>query len=83
MITLKHLIVIPPKKQEKIQRILRKMKSRLSPQEYLRLYSSGSCPGKFYGTAKVHKISENGKVDELPVRPIFPNIETATYDLSK
>ena len=83
MMTLKHLIMIPPKKQEKIQRILRKMKIRLSPQEYLRLYPSGSCPGKFYGTAKVHKISENDTVDELPIRPIVSNIGTATYNLSK
>ena len=81
--TLKHLIMIPPKKQEKIQRILRKMKNRLSPQEYLRLYPSGSCPGKIYGTAKVRKISENDTVDELPIRPIVSNIGTATCDLSK
>ena len=47
----------PPKKtEEKIQRILQKMKNRLSPQEYLWLYPSSSCPGKFYGTAKMHKI---------------------------
>ena len=74
----------PTKKpEEKIQRILWKMKNRLSPQEYLRLYPSGSCPGKFYGTAKVHKISENDTVDELPIRPIVSNIGTATYNLSK
>ena len=44
--------------EEKLQQILQKMKNRLSPQEYLRLYPSGFCFGKFYGTAKVHKISE-------------------------
>ena len=50
----------PTKKtEEKIQPILRKMKNRLSRQKYLRLYTSGSCPGKFYGTAEVQKISEN------------------------
>ena len=59
------------------------MKNRLSPQEYLRLYPSGSCTDKFYGTAKVHKISENDTVDELPIRPIVSNIGTATYDLPK
>ena len=59
------------------------MKNRLSPQEYLRLYPSGSCTDKFYGTAKVHKISENDTVDELPIRPIVSNIGTATYNLSK
>ena len=46
------------------------MKNRLSQQEYLRLNQSGSCPGKFYGIAKVHKISENDTVDKLPIRPI-------------
>ena len=56
MITLKQLIMIPPK--EKLQQILQKMKNGLSPQEYLRLYQSGFCPDKFYGTTKVHKISE-------------------------
>ena len=74
--------MIPQKTEEKIQQISRKMKNRLSPQEYLRLYPSGSCPGKFNGTAKVHKISENDTVDELPIRPIVSNIGTATYDLS-
>ena len=74
---------VTKKTKEKIQRILRKMKIRLSPQEYLCLYPSGSCPEKFYGTAKVHKISENDTVDELPIRPIVSNIGTATYDLAK
>ena len=80
----KTLDLDPTKKtEEKMQRISRKMKNRLSPQEYLRLYPSGSCPGKFYGTAKVDKISENDTVDELPIRPIVSNIGTATYDLTK
>ena len=59
------------------------MKNRLSQQEYLRLNQSGSCPGTFYGIAKVHKISENDTVDKLPIRPIVWNIGTATYNLSK
>ena len=80
----KSLDLDPTKKaEEKIQRILRKMKNRLLPLEYLRLYPSGSCPRKFYGTAKVHKISENDTVDEPPIRPIVSNIGTATYDLTK
>ena len=45
---------------------------------YISKYPSGSCPGKFYGTAEVHKIFENDTVDELPIRPIFSNIGTAT-----
>ena len=59
------------------------MKNGLSPQEYLRSYPSGSCPGNFYGTAKMHKIPENETVDEFPIRPIVSNIGTASFDLSK
>ena len=59
------------------------MKNRLSPQEYLMLYPSGSCLGKFYGTAKVYRISENDIVDELTIRPIVSNIGTPTYDFAK
>ena len=67
----------------KIQRILRKIKSKVSEQEYKRLYPTGSRPRKFYGTAKIHKLSLNGKVDDLPLRPIVSNINTATYNLPK
>ena len=55
-----------------------KMKNRLSPQEYLCLYPSGSCPGKFYGTAEVQKISENDTVNELPIRSIVSKFWTVT-----
>ena len=42
----------PTKKTEaKIQRVLRKIKNKLTIQEYHRLYPTGCCPGKFYGTA--------------------------------
>ena len=67
----------------KLQRILRKIKSKVSEQEYKQLYPTGSCPGKFYGTVKIHKLSLNGKVDDLPLRPIVSNINTATYNLAK
>ena len=50
---------------------------------YRKLYPTGSNPGKFYGTAKVHKISNDGTVNELPLRPIVSNIGTATYELAK
>ena len=46
----------------KIQRILRKIKSKFPEQEYKRLYPTGSRPGKFYGTAKMHRLSLNGKM---------------------
>ena len=41
--------------EEKVQRIVRKIKSKITIQEYKRLYPRGSCRGKFYGTAKLHK----------------------------
>ena len=50
---------------------------------YKRLYPSGSCPGKFNGTAKLHKINSKGLVDDLPNRPITSNINTSTYNRSK
>ena len=45
--------------------------------------STGSSPGKIYGTAKIHKVGTNGKVDNLPIRPMISNIGTATYYLAK
>ena len=59
------------------------MKSRLSQQEHLRLYPSGSCPGRFYGKAKVHKISENDTVDRLLMQPIVSIVGTAIIRFSK
>ena len=69
--------------ESKAERSLRKLKSKLSPCEYKKLYPTGSCPGKFYGTAKLHKLPVNGKIDDLPIRPIVPKINTATYQLAK
>ena len=40
-------------------------------------------PKFIYRPAKVHKISENDTVNELPVRLILSNIGIATYDLKK
>ena len=69
----------PTKKTEgKIQRMLRRIKSKLSEHEYKVLYPSGSSPGKFYGTAKIHKVPRNGNIDQLPIRPIVSNLNTAT-----
>ena len=56
--------------------ILRKIKSKVSEQEYKRLYPTGSRPGTFYGTAKFHKLPLNGNVDNLPLRPTVSNINT-------
>lgn len=62
---------------------LRKIKSKVSEQEYKRFYATGLCPGKFYGTAKMDKLPLNGNLDDVPLRTIISNINTATYDLAK
>ena len=60
-----------------IQRTLRKIKSKLSEQEDKKLYLIGSCQGKFYGTAKIHKYPVNGGINELPLRPIVSILNIA------
>ena len=50
--------------ENKAQRTLRKVKSTTPQNVYSKLYPPGSCPGKFYGTAKMHKHSTNN-VDDL------------------
>ena len=69
--------------ERKIQRILRKIASNLSTQEYSHLYPTGSCLGKFYAKAKIHGITSNDIVDQLPIRFIVLNTGTATYCLAK
>ena len=67
----------------KVQRMVRRIKSELRIQVYKRLYPSGSCPGMFYGMAKLHKIDSKGLVDNLAIRTITTNINISTYNLSK
>ena len=55
----------------------------LSENDYKKLYPTGSRPGLFYGTVKVHKLQGNQGVNELTARPIIFNIGTATYETSK
>ena len=57
---------------------LRKIKSKVSEQEFKRFSATGSCPGKFYGTAKMNKFPLNGNLDEVPLQTIISNINTAT-----
>ena len=69
--------------ESKLQRTLRKIKSKLPENVYKKLYSTGSYPSKFHGNAKVHKLSTNN-VDDFALRPIvsnigFPTCETAKY----
>ena len=42
--------------ESKVQRTLRKIKSKFTEQEYKKLCPTGSCPWKFYGTVKIRKI---------------------------
>ena len=51
--------------ESKVLRSHRKLKSK---HEYKKLYPTGSCPGKFYGTARLHKLPVDGKIDDLPIR---------------
>ena len=68
--------------ENKVQRTLRKIKSTMPQNVYSKLDPSGSCPGKFYGTAQMHKHLTND-VDDLQFRPIISNIGTATYRTAK
>ena len=67
--------------EQKIQKVLRKIQSKLSEQEYKILYPTGSAPAQFYGTAKLHKLKNDSIVDDLPMRPIISNINTAHTNL--
>ena len=62
--------------EEKVQKTLFKIKNALGEEKYKEIYPSGSNPGRFYGTAKVHKVKqdEQDKCGKLPLRPIVPNI---------
>ena len=64
----------------KIQRCNRKIKNKISKTEYLQLDPTDSSPGKFYGTAKIHKLPNVGYITELP---LVSNIGTSSYCLSK
>ena len=63
--------------EPKIDKVLREIKSKFSEQEYKRLYPAGSAPARFYVTAKLHKLKNDSTVDDLPIRPIISNINTA------
>ena len=67
--------------EQKIQNALRRIKSKFSEQEYKRLYTAGSATAQFYGTAKIHELKNDRSVDELPIRPIISNINTASDQL--
>ena len=70
--------------EKRVQTCLRKMKTRLDPGTYNSIYPTSSRPGRFYATAKRHKLADDCRnVDQLPIRPIISNIGTSTYQTSK
>ena len=60
--------------ENRIKRTLRKIKHKRSKQNYIRLYPTGSAPGK---------LPIKGTIEDLPLRPIVSNIGTASYHLAK
>ena len=69
--------------ERKVQRTFRKLKQKLPTDIYAKLYPTRSSPGTFYCTAKVHKLSINDTLKELPLCPIISNLNTATYQLPR
>ena len=65
--------------ERKVKNVLWKIKSKFSPNEYKQSYQTGSSLVKFYGTAKIHKLSQCDQVQKPPIRPIISSIDTATY----
>ena len=68
----KHIITL----EDKLNRLLRKIRSKLTDDVYNFLFASGSTPGILYGLPKVHKA-------DCPIRPILSAINTFNYNLAK
>ncbi|XP_069981868.1 uncharacterized protein [Penaeus vannamei] len=62
--------------EDKLNRLLRTIKSSISLNTYNSLLSSGSRPGVLYGLPKVHK-------PNIPLRPIISSIGTFNYNAAK
>ena len=71
--------------EEQVQKALFGIKKAIGEEEYKKIYPSGSNPGRFYGTAKIHKVKANDpdKLGKLPIRPIVSNIGTATHKTAR
>ena len=67
----------------KIERAIGKIKSKLSKDEYNKIYPTGSASGKLYGTAKVNKMAKIDNIDNPPIWLIISNIGAASYHLAK
>ena len=68
--------------EAKVERELRK-KRIVESFVCFKIYPNESSSRKFCGTAKLHKVPNNGSFEQLPIRPIISNIKTGTYDLAK
>ncbi len=62
--------------EDKLNRILRKLKHKLDDNVYNFFFASGSLTGILYGLPKVHKIN-------VPIRQILSAINTFNYNLAK
>ncbi len=62
--------------EDKLNRMLREIKTKLPENTYTTLFSSGSTPGILYGLPKTHK-------EGYPMRPILSAINTFNYNLAK
>ncbi len=62
--------------EDKLNRILRKIKTKLPENTYNNLFSSGSTSGILHGLPKIHK-------EGYPMRPILSAINTFNYNLDK
>ena len=69
--------------ERKVQWTLRKIKDKILSLLYSKIYPAGSSLGQFYSTSKLQKVIDNGTVEDLPLRPIFWYISTASYELAK
>ena len=64
------------KLEDKLNRLLRKIKDSIGTNVYNKLFASGSRPGYLYGLPKIHKPNN-------PLRPIISSIGTFNYNLAK
>ena len=71
------------KRESKLQRFLRTLKNNkcLHDVEDEKIYPGGSCPGKIYGSPKMHRPFHSNSLPNF--RPIVSSIGTYNYNLSK
>ena len=64
------------KLEDKLNRVLRSIKSAIGDNTYHKLFAAGSRPGRLYGLVKVHKQGN-------PLRPIISAIGMFNYNVAK